>query len=144
MSWLTQGAAATWLPVLNETEIKYGIPTNLLARVAYQECRFRPDIISGATKSPVGAVGIMQLMPQFFAGAGGDPRHDIDTAGSYLANLHARFGDWQLALAAYNWGPGHVNQCVRDDQGIDQMPTETQNYVTEICADVPVPGSLLT
>jgi soluble lytic murein transglycosylase-like protein len=133
------------MPVLNAAEVKYGIPQNLLARVAFQESSFRRSVIDGTTKSDAGAVGIMQLLPQFFPDAGVDPAADIDTAARYLANLQRVFqGDWQLALAAYNWGPSNVQKCLSNQSTLSAMPTETQHYVTEICADVPVGGVLVT
>ena len=146
MSWETEGEGPKWLPVLNNAEARYKIPTDLLARVAYQESRFRSDIISGAIVSPAGAVGIMQLMPQFFPSAGINPATDIDSAGCMLANLHVRFGDWQIALAAYNWGGGDVHHAAMMDAGkyeLKDMPQETQNYVTQIVADVPIQGVLV-
>lgn len=143
MSWETEGEGPRWMPVLANTETKYQIPTGLLARVAYQESRFREDIISGATKSPAGAIGIMQLMPQYWPNAGQNVASDIDDAGRFLANLYARFNDWQVALAAYNWGPGNTHKCLGDGGGLAAMPQETQNYVTQITGDVPVPGSLV-
>ena len=143
MAWQTEGEGPTWITTLGETEVKYGIPTGLLARVAYQESRFREDIISGMVKSPAGAVGIMQLMPQYWPGAGVSPEKDIDDAGRFLSGLFTRFEDWQVALAAYNWGPGNVHKCLMSGQGIAAFPEETQKYVVEINADVPVPGSLV-
>ena len=114
------------MPVLNATEVKYGIPTDLLARLAYEESRFRADIISGAVKSFAGAVGIIQLLPEYFYGAGIDPTRDIDIAGKYLSKLDSQFHDWQVALAAYNWGPGNVDKCMRQDRLLSSMPLETQ------------------
>jgi soluble lytic murein transglycosylase-like protein len=146
-NWKYQGDGPKWIPVLNATEDKYAIPTDLLARVAYQESRFRPDIISGATCSAAGCVGIMQLNPEYYPNAGKDPKADIDQAGQLLESLHQRFSDWQVALAAYNWGGGNVHhQWVSDGSKyvLTDLPQETQNYVTQICADVPVPGSLIT
>jgi soluble lytic murein transglycosylase-like protein len=70
MSWQTEGEGQTWMPVLNAIEDKYAIPTNLLARIAYQESHFRRNIIDGTTKLTAGAVVIMQLLPQFFPSAG--------------------------------------------------------------------------
>src|ERR1017187_446462 len=102
MNWLD--AAVPYLSALNAAEVAYGIPHNLLVRIAWQESRFRSDIISGAVKSPAGAVGIMQLLPQYFSGAGNSVLEDITTAARFLANLFQRFQDWQLATAAYNWG----------------------------------------
>ena len=139
-AWLSSDNAQLYLPYLNDAEVKFGIPTNLLARVAYQESRFRSDIISGKTKSPVGAVGIMQLMPQYFPGAGINPVADIYTAAAELQRLYNRFGDWQLAIASYNWGQGNVSQFL---QGKKAMPTETKNYIAEVFTDIPITGTLM-
>jgi soluble lytic murein transglycosylase-like protein len=146
IDWKSQGDGPKWVPVLNATEDKYAIPTDLLARVAYQESRFREDIISGATTSSAGCVGIMQLNPEYFPDAGKDPKADINSAGQLLQSLYGRFNDWQVALAAYNWGGGNEHhQWMADGRKylLADCPPETQAYVTQIIADVPVPGSLL-
>lgn len=140
VNWKAVGEGPTYLPYLNSAEVQYGIPTDLLARIAYQESHFRADIISGATRSSAGAVGIMQLEPQYFPGAGTDPVQDIDTAGAYLAKLYSEFGDWQIAVAAYNDGPGNL---VAYEQGTKALPAETQNYIADVFADVPVSGTLI-
>jgi soluble lytic murein transglycosylase-like protein len=144
--WKTEGEGPTWIVTLNDTEDKYGIPRDLLARVAYQESHFRQDIISGQTLSSVGAIGIMQLLPQYFPGAGLSPAADIDTAGKLLSELYARFNDWQVALAAYNWGGGNVHHeyaMDADKYVLIDMPVQTQNYVKQIVADVPISGALV-
>jgi soluble lytic murein transglycosylase-like protein len=130
-----------YLPALNAVEEQFGIPHDLLARIAYQECSFRPEVISGAVKSPAGAVGMMQLMPQFFPGAGVDWHADILTAATYLSQLHRQFLDWQLAVAAYNWGPGNVEHYENGE--IHSLPQETENYVSDVFTDVPMDGALL-
>ena len=139
-AWAAAGEGPTYQPTFAVVESNNGIPTNLLYRIGYQESHFRPDIISGAVTSPAGAVGIMQLEPQFFPGAGQDPQTDIATAGAYLAQLYGEFNDWQLATAAYNDGPGNINAYIA---GTKQLPLETQNYVADVFADVPVQGSLI-
>lgn len=139
-NWTQTGEGPQYVPVLNATEAQYGIPTNLLARIAYQESRFRPDIISGATRSPAGAVGIMQLMPNYFPNAGQSPEADIDTAGNLLSSLYNTFQDWQVAVAAYNDGQGNIQAYLN---GTKTLPAETQNYVSAVIADVPVQGSLI-
>jgi soluble lytic murein transglycosylase-like protein len=138
--WKQTANAQTYLPALNAAEEKYALPEDLLARLAYQESHFREDIVSGALKSPVGAVGLMQLMPQFFPGAGASWQADILTAAKYLANLHRQFQDWQLAIAAYNWGPGNVEKFIA---GTRSLPAETQTYVSDVFGDVPIAGSIL-
>jgi soluble lytic murein transglycosylase-like protein len=138
-------AAEPYLPPLNAAEVKYRIPTNLLVRIAFEESSFLPEVISGEVKSTAGAVGMMQLLPKYFPDAGQNLNRDIDTAAMLLANLYRRFGDWQLAVAAYNWGGGNVHHEMAADgvPTLADMPAETQSYVREIFADVPVAGILL-
>jgi hypothetical protein len=137
MTWLDAPGAAEWLPILRAAEKLNDIPTNLLCRQCYEESKFNPH-----AKSPAGAVGIMQLEPRYFPGAGNNPIVDISTAAAYMRQLHHEFDDWQLALAAYNWGPGAVRSWVEKGRDPNAMPVETRNYVSQIVADVPVAGSL--
>lgn len=139
-SWMSAGDGPVYQPTFAVVESNNGIPTNLLFRLGYQESHFRPDIINGTVKSPAGAVGIMQLMPQYFPGAGADPQADIATAGAYLAQLYQEFQDWQLAVAAYNDGPGNIRAYLA---GTKTLPLETENYIAGVFADVPVQGSLI-
>lgn len=133
-SWTPPAAAAPYLGAIQAAERAYGLPSMLLARLLYQESRYRPDIISGATRSSAGAVGIAQFMPATAAELGIDPRDpwsSIDAAGRYLAQLYRRFGDWALALAAYNWGQGNVARS-----GLAAAPAETRAYYSQILSDV--------
>lgn len=143
---MTANDAATWLPALNAAEAQYGIPHNLLARIAFEESSFLPEIISGAERSSANCVGIMQLNPVYYPNAGHSPDNDIETAAKLLASLYTRFGDWQVAVAAYNWGGGNVHHeyvAAADTYILADMPAETQNYVKQIVGDVPVPGALV-
>jgi soluble lytic murein transglycosylase-like protein len=142
-SWQEKAAANAsdlW-PDLSQTiaqaEVDNGIPSGLLLRLAYQESHFRPDIINGTTVSSAGAQGLMQLVPAYYPGI--DPLNTdqaIDAAAQSLVTYFNRFGSWPLALAAYNAGPGNVQKY----KGIPPF-TETQNYVTQILADVPAANS---
>ena len=103
-------------------------------------------------KSHVGASGLWQFMPATGRHYGleqtplYDGRHDIyaatDAALNYLQYLHGLFGDWSLALAAYNWGEGNVGRAVNRAraQGLEpvyenlRMPNETRNYVPKLLA----------
>lgn len=119
---------------ISAAETRYSIPTDMLARLLYQECRWRQDIITGRLKSPAGAVGIAQFMPSTAAQMGVnplDPVSAIDGAGRYLAALYRQFGNWAQALAAYNWGPGNLAR-----KGLGQAPEETRKYYSQILADV--------
>ncbi len=105
-----------------------GIPPALLAAVAWSESGFNASATSSA-----GAVGLMQLMPRTAAGLGVDPRDPAQAlAGGarYLAQQLKTFGGRSdLALAAYNAGPG----AVRKYAGIPPYP-ETQSYVKTVLA----------
>lgn len=123
---------AAYVERCREVEQQRGIPADMLVRLAYQESRFRNDIITGAVVSSAGAKGMFQLMPihwkyvdpvDWYAAA--------DYAGGELARLYRRFGTWALALAAYNWGEGNLQKY-----GIASAPTETRNYYNQILADI--------
>lgn len=127
-AWNLPAAAHAYLPALNEAERRHGLPSGLLVAVAWQESRFRDDIITGKTQSPAGAVGLMQIIPRWHPDVNPyDPWASIDYAARYLAALRRSFGDWLLAVAAYNWGQGNLSR-----QGIAAAPRETVNYVNSI------------
>ncbi len=103
-------------------------------------------------RSQVGASGLWQFMPATGREYGlaqnhlYDARHDVyaatDAALNYLQHLHGLFGDWSLALAAYNWGQGNVSRAITRarSQGLEpiyenlRMPDETRNYVPKLLA----------
>ncbi|PPK94516.1 cell wall-associated NlpC family hydrolase [Kineococcus xinjiangensis] len=106
-------------------EQKYGLPAGLLSAVAKQESGYNPH-----AKSPVGALGLMQFMPGTAREMGVDPLNPasaIDGAGRLLSKHLKSFGSLELALAAYNAGPGNVKK----HGGIPPFD-ETQNYVKKI------------
>lgn len=145
--WQTVKDGPTWVPVINQTEEAYGIPTNLLARMAYQESHFRPEIIDGTKESDAGALGILQLMPQFFDTvrrpipfSHQDTLDQIQQAAQQIVSLYHRYNDWALALAAYNDGSKNVDKYL---SGTRALPDETNNYVAQILADVPVASNTL-
>lgn len=128
--WKLAKNAEKYLPLLRAAEIKYALPPDLLARMAYQESRFRDDIVSGATVSSAGAVGLMQIVPRWHPGVNPlNVPQAIDYAARYVRQLRTQFGSWQLALAAYNFGPGNVSKGA-------PWPAETRNYVTDITRDL--------
>lgn len=138
-AWLTLGQAPNYVPYLNQIEQQYGLPQNLLAAVAFQESSFDPS----AVNSTSGATGMFQLLPRYYPGAGQSWQQDAVTAAQALSGYYRQFGDWQSALAAYNWGPGNLAQMYAAGGSYNNLPAETQNYVTKITANVPVAGSLV-
>lgn len=115
-------------------EDRNGIPEGMLARLLWQESRFRDDVIDGRLASPAGALGIAQFMPATAADMGIDPLDalaSIDAAARYLGQLWRRFGNWPDTLAAYNWGQGNVAR-----RGRNAAPVETRSYVASILGDL--------
>lgn len=132
VGWSPPSAATPYLPAIERAEQTNGLPRNLLARMAYQESRFRADIISGQTKSSAGAVGILQIVPKWHPKVDPyDPFASIDYAARWMRDLHRRLGDWKLALAAYNAGEANVKK----HGGVPPF-AETQAYVRDIARDV--------
>jgi peptidoglycan DL-endopeptidase CwlO len=104
---------------------RYGVDASLLAAMASQESSFNASAVS-----PAGAQGLMQFMPATAKGLGVnplDPSSAIDGAARYLSSLTKQFGSTDLALAAYNAGPGTVSRY----GGIPPY-SETQNYVRSV------------
>ena len=104
---------------------RHGVDASLLAAVASQESGFDSSAVS-----PAGAQGLMQFMPATAEGLGVnplDPGSAINGAAQYLKQLTDQFGSTQLALAAYNAGPGTVSRY----GGVPPYP-ETQNYVRAV------------
>ena len=112
--------------LFNAAGAKYGVSPTLLSAVAKQESGYNPRAVSGA-----GAQGLMQLMPGTARGLGVtdsfDPAQAVDGAARMLRDLTKRFGRVDLALAAYNAGPGAVMKY----HGIPPY-AETQNYVRKV------------
>ena len=106
----------------------HGLDPALVAAVVEQESNFDPGAVS-----PVGAMGLMQIVPATAAELGllepFDAAANLDAGTEYLAWLIDRYGDVSLALAAYNAGPGRVDAC----QCIPQNG-ETPGYVARVIA----------
>lgn len=104
---------------------KHGVPEDLFLRLVQQESGWNHVAVS--TK---GATGLAQLMPgtaELLNVDINDPAENLDGGAKYLRRMYDRFGDWKLALAAYNAGPG----AVEEHDGIPPY-AETKDYVASI------------
>ncbi len=131
--------------IVEELELR-NMPTEL-ALLPFIESAFNPQAVSTAK-----AVGMWQFIPStgktfdLKQNAFRDDRKDVlastRAALDYLQKLHGMFGDWQLALAAYNWGEGNVARAIAKNQrqGLGttysdiNMPMETRMYVPKLQA----------
>lgn len=114
-----------WLEVARAAARRHGIPEDLFLRLVQQESAWNPEAIS-----PVGAIGLAQLMPGTARLLGVDPTDpvaNLEGGARYLAMQFRDFRRWDLALAAYNAGP----EAVRTHGGIPPF-AETRNYVRRI------------
>jgi soluble lytic murein transglycosylase-like protein len=104
---------------------RHGIPEDLFLRLVQQESGWNPGAVSRK-----GATGLAQLMPGTADRLGvdeTDPHENLDGGARYLRMMYDRFGDWRLALAAYNAGP----EAVERYGGVPPY-AETTNYVKRI------------
>jgi cell wall-associated NlpC family hydrolase len=118
-------AAVPYANLFTSAGNRYGVDPSLLAAVANQESSFNPAAVSSS-----GAQGLMQFTPATAQGLGVnpfDPTSSVNGAAKYLSQLTKQFGSTDLALAAYNAGPGAVSKY----GGIPPYP-ETQNYVRAV------------
>lgn len=118
-----------------------------LALLPFIESAFNPQAVSSAR-----AAGMWQFMPatgrdfDLKQNVFRDDRRDVQAstraALDYLERLHKMFGDWHLALAAYNWGEGNVRKAIARNQKMGKpttyaeltMPMETRFYVPKLMA----------
>jgi len=118
-------AGVPYADLFSRAASRHGVDASLLAAVANQESGFDSKAVS-----PAGAQGLMQFMPATAKGLGVsalDPASAIDGAARYLSSLTDQFGSTELALAAYNAGPGTVTRY----GGVPPF-AETQNYVRAV------------
>jgi hypothetical protein len=129
--------------LIQATLIRYDLPPSILA-VVFAESACNPTI-----RSPVGAEGLWQFMPEAARAyhlhitedvldERHSPRKATEAAVHFLADLYAKFGAWDLAFAAYNMGPYGLHSRMHHAGGdvgfwdlldADLLPSETSNYV---------------
>ena len=113
------------LAAAREAARRHGVPEDLFLRLVQQESGWNAGAVSNK-----GATGLAQLMPGTARRLGVDPTdpgQNLEGGARYLRQMYDKFGSWRLALAAYNAGPGAVEQY-------DGIPpyVETKNYVKAI------------
>ena len=88
---------------------------------------------------PLGPQGPMQVSAAAALDVGGGDRFDITQnriiGRAFIAKLYERYGNWPDAIAAYNWGPGHVDQWIAAGRPIDRLPLETTRYLARVLHD---------
>jgi len=139
------GRSTLYFDLFEEKLAEYGLPIEL---------KYLPVIESGLrpqVKSRAGALGLWQFMyrtglyfglkENSYIDERMDPVQATDAACRYLRQLYGIYGDWNLALAAYNAGPGNVNKAIRRSGNKTTywevrpfLPTETQGYVPNFIA----------
>jgi membrane-bound lytic murein transglycosylase D len=133
--------AENYVPRLKQIFAAEKLPPQLVW-MAEVESSFNP-----VARSPAGAAGLFQLMPATARALKlslqpADERLETEksarAAARYLRYLHGRFGDWRLALAAYNAGESRVDGLLKKtrtrsfDAIADRLPVETQMYVPKV------------
>jgi membrane-bound lytic murein transglycosylase D len=133
-------ASQFYFPMFEEALDKYDLPLEI-KYLAIVESALNPR-----AKSRVGATGLWQFMystgrmygldVSSYVDERNDPVRATEAACQYLSKLYEIFGDWDLALAAYNSGPGNVNKAIRRSGGRrnywnirPNLPRETAGYV---------------
>ncbi len=142
---IAMGRSALYFDMYKEKMAEYGIPIELRF-LSVIESGLRPQV-----KSKAGALGLWQFMyktglyfgleENSYIDERMDPEKSTDAACRYLKQLYGIYGDWNLALAAYNAGPGNVNKAIRRSgdkktywEVRPYLPAETQGYVPNFIA----------
>ncbi len=137
--------ANIYFPLFEEKLRQYGMPDEI-KYLAVIESALRPTI-----RSHAGAVGLWQFMPatgklfgldeNYYVDERMNPEQATEAACKYLKYLYGMFGDWGLALSAYNCGPGNLKKAIRRSGGktnfwdiYDYLPRETRSYLPQFIA----------
>lgn len=135
----------TYLPLFEEALARHKMPDDI-KYLAIIESGLNPK-----ARSRVGAMGLWQFMPatgveyklnvNYHVDDRMDPELATEAALNYLKTLHRMFGDWEVALAAYNCGPGNVRKAIRRSGGkrtfwgiYNYLPRETRSYIPQFQA----------
>ncbi|RCW46506.1 lytic transglycosylase domain-containing protein [Paenibacillus prosopidis] len=133
----SEAGSSEYASLIEQASEKYGVDASLIEAVIQTESGFRADAESSA-----GAKGLMQLMDGTARGLGVtnsfDPAQNIDGGTRYLSFLLKKYdGNEQVALAAYNAGPGRVDRTgIKTNEqliaNLEALPEETQRYVAKV------------
>ena len=145
---------ATYLELYSKSDYFFPIFENALQKYNVPlELKYIPVIESALNpraKSRVGATGLWQFMfntakdldlkVNSYVDERMDPIKSSEAAAKYLSELYARFNDWNLAIAAYNYGPGNIRRAIKASGYSNfwnlrgYLPKETANYVPSFIA----------
>jgi membrane-bound lytic murein transglycosylase D len=145
---------ATYLELYSKSDYFFPIFENALQKYnAPLELKYLPVVESALNpraKSRVGATGLWQFMfntakdldlkVNSYVDERMDPVKSSEAAAKYLSELYARFNDWNLAIAAYNYGPGNIKRAIKASGYSNfwnlrgYLPKETANYVPSFVA----------
>jgi membrane-bound lytic murein transglycosylase D len=150
-NYLEEGLSrgARYLPMIQEVFRAEGLPLDL-AYIPLVESAFKPSALSRAKARGVwqfmSGTGIENgLQHDWYIDERADPEKATRAAAKYLKTLYNQFGDWHLALASYNGGPGRVQRSMKRSGKDDFwtisstprfLPRETRNYVPLILAAI--------
>jgi hypothetical protein len=131
-------APADFDKVFQDAGDAYGVDPYILKSIAFAESRFRPEIISGKVRSPAGAIGLMQFMPDTAKEYGIDPTNPVEAifgAAAYMRESLDKFGgDYGKAVASYN--AGRNRKSFEAEDWDLRLPAETQKYVQTVFSAV--------
>ena len=141
------GMSLYYMPIFEQALEKEGLPLEL-RYIPVIESAMNPNAVS-----PAGAAGLWQFMLGTARGVGlevnslvderRDPYRSSEKAAAYFKQLYGIYGDWSLAIAAYNCGPGNVNKAIRRASNPEKpdfweiynyLPRETRGYVPAFIA----------
>ena len=131
---MAKDLAAQYEPIIQGAAKAFDLDPNILRGMAQTESGFDPDVISGKRQSKAGAIGIMQFMPETAKRFGVDPtnpKQAIFASAQYLReNLDKFGGDYQKAVAGYNWGENR--DAYNQSDWVKRLPDETKGYVKKV------------
>lgn len=97
---------------------------------------------------PLGPQGPMQVSAAAAADVGGGNRFDIAVnlalGRAYLARMYRRYGSWAEAVAAYNWGPAHLDAWISGGRRAGQLPAAVERYIGQVLLASAAPGARMS